>query len=60
MDTNEKGGDIMAKSRINRGGGKAGNRGGGNRGGGGQGAGLPSKTGKPSGRGRYNAPPKRK
>lgn len=50
----------MAKSSGNRGGGKAGNRGGGNRGGGGQGAGWPAKTGNKSGRGRYNAPPKRK
>ncbi len=51
----------MAKSRGNRGS-RGGNRGGGQGRGGnsGQGAGLPSKTSNPSGRGRYNAPPKRK
>ena len=49
----------MAKSSGNRGSNRGGNRGGqgSSRG---QGTGWPAKTGKPSGRGRYNAPPKRK
>ena len=50
----------MAKSNANRGSGRGGNRGGGQGRSRGQGAGWPSKTDKPSGRGRYNAPPKRK
>ena len=50
----------MAKSSGNRGGGRGGSRGGGKGGSRGQGAGWPSKTGKPSGRGRTNAPSKRK
>lgn len=45
----------MAKSSGNR---SSGNRGGG-KGGGPRVANLPSKTGKPSGRGRGNAPPRR-
>ena len=50
----------MAKSSGNRSGGNRGSKGGNQGGGKGKGpGGLPSKTGRPSGGGRDNAPPKK-
>lgn len=59
MDTLKKADKKMAKSTGSRGGSKGGNRGAGKSGSRGN-AGLPSKTGNVSGRGRYNAPAKGK
>ena len=59
MDTIKKGGKKIAKSSGSRGSSKGGSRGAGKSGSRGS-AGLPSKTGNPSGKGRDNATPKGK